>query len=208
MELPIHIYEYDTEDVEQTLPTVLWAIEEADPIKTSIGIPIYWTAQRAAEMKLKVMLAGQGADELLGGYKRYVDAYLRFGGEHVTQMMQHDVAELHLTNLERDSKICSSSGIELRVPFLASEIAELAAKMPPELKIEQKVSTLRKLVLRKVAGKLGLPKSVTGKPKKAIQYTTGTDKALRKLAKTEQLTAKEYLQKTFLSTYRKMMKDD
>jgi asparagine synthase (glutamine-hydrolysing) len=123
-------------------------------------------------------------------------------------MMQKDVTRLHETNLERDAKICASCGIELRLPFLTREIAELASKMPLELKMELNANTLRKLVLRQVAEKLGLPKSVTNKPKKAIQYTTGTDKALRKLAKTKQLTVREYLQKVFESTCRKMMKDD
>jgi asparagine synthase (glutamine-hydrolysing) len=85
LKLLIDIDEYTTEDIEQTLPHVLWAIEEADPIKTSIGIPIYWAAEKAAEMKLKVMLAGQGADELFGGYKRYVDTYLRFGIKRATR---------------------------------------------------------------------------------------------------------------------------
>ncbi len=203
LELPIHIDEYAAEDVEQTLPHVLWAIEEADPIKTSIGIPIYWAAEKAADMKLKVMLVGQGADELFGGYKRYVDAYLRFGGERATQMMQDDIAQLHKTNLERDVKICASCGTELRLPFLTRAIAELAALMPIELKIQLNPNTLRKLVLRQAAEKLGLPKPVTSRPKKAIQYSTGTDKALRKLAKTKQLTVREYLQKVFESTCRR-----
>jgi len=199
LDLPIHVHEYTKEDLEQTLSSVLWVVEEADPIKASIAIPMYWTAKKAAEMKLKIMLAGQCADELFGGYKRYVDAYTRFGGEQASKMMQDDIARLHEANLERDVKICASCGVEVRLPFLAREIVEFATDASIELKMEPKPDTLRKLVLRQIAKKLGLPESVLGRPKKAIQYATGVDKALRKLARSEQLSTREYLQKLLTS---------
>jgi asparagine synthase (glutamine-hydrolysing) len=199
LDLPIHIHEYTQEDLEQALPNVLWTIEEADPIKASIAIPIYWAAKKAAEMKLKIMLAGQCADELFGGYKRYVNAYARFGGEQASKMIRDDITKLHEANLERDAKICASYGVELRLPFLAREIVELATDTPIRLKMEPKPDTLRKLVLRQAAKKLGLPESVLGRPKKAIQYATGVDKTLRKLARSEQLSTREYLQKLLRS---------
>jgi len=105
-------------------------------------------------MKFKIMLAGQCADELFGGYKRYVDAYTRFGSEQASKMMHDDIATLHETNLERDAKICTSCGVELRLPFLAREIVEFATDMSIELKMEPKPDTLRKLVLRQTARKL------------------------------------------------------
>jgi asparagine synthetase B (glutamine-hydrolysing) len=40
LRLPIHVYLYDEEDVEKILSRVLWLIEESDPVKASIGIPV------------------------------------------------------------------------------------------------------------------------------------------------------------------------
>jgi hypothetical protein len=45
------------------------------------------------------------------------------------------------------------------------------------------------------------------KPKKAIQYTTGVDKTLKKLAKQENLSLKEFLTKNFRSAFKKMLED-
>jgi asparagine synthase (glutamine-hydrolysing) len=67
------------------------------------------------------------------------------------------------------------------------------------LKIEKRADTLRKLVLRKTAENMGLPTSITEKPKKAVQYSTGTNNALKKIAKKQKTTLNEYIKKLFLN---------
>ncbi len=185
-------------DVEKVLPRVVDLIEEPDPIKASIGVPFYWTAEKAAEAGFKVLLAGQGADELFGGYQRYVNEYVSYGEETVRRTMFDDVVKLHESNIERDVKICSFHDVELRLPFASYQIAEFAMSLPVELKIERKADSLRKLVLRKVAENMGLPKSIADKPKKAVQYSTGINDALKNLAKKQKTTVKEYVNRLFL----------
>jgi asparagine synthase (glutamine-hydrolysing) len=202
LELPIHICLYDREDVERALPKVLWLIEEPDSIKASIGIPIYWTAEKAAEMGFKVLLAGQGADELFGGYKRYVNDYLRYGSEKLHETFLNDILKMHETNFERDFKICNHHNVELRLPFATHEIAKFATELPVELKIEMKDKGLRKLVLRRVAENLGLPQFITEKPKRAIQYATGVNKTIKKLATMKKMPVKEYIQEAFKTAFK------
>jgi asparagine synthase (glutamine-hydrolysing) len=197
--LPLQIHLFREEDVENVVPEVVEVIEEADPIKASIGVPFYWAAEKTAETGLKVLLAGQGADELFGGYQRYVNEYLLHGEDVVRKVMFGDVVGIHESNLERDVKICSFHDVELRVPFGAYQIAEYAMSLPVELKIEKHADTLRKLVLRKAAENMGLPKSITEKPKKAVQYSTGINKALKKIAKKQKATLAEYVKKLFLN---------
>jgi asparagine synthase (glutamine-hydrolysing) len=205
LKIPIETCEFNENDVEKVLPNVLWATEESDPIDISIGTPIYWTAEKASEKGFSVLLAGQGADELFGGYKRYVDSYLTHGAEKTRKEMFGDVVKLYETDIERDYKICSRHDVELRLPFATYEIAKFAESLPINLKLEPKMTTLRKLVLRRVAEDLGLSMSVTTKPKKAIQYTTGVSKALKKIAKRHHLTIRDYLESLFQATCRKMM---
>jgi asparagine synthase (glutamine-hydrolysing) len=202
LKLPIHIYTYNQDDVEKVVKKVLWLIEEPDPLQTSIAIPLYWTTEETAKINLRVLLAGQGADELFGGYKRYVDDYLRYGKEWTQEEIRSDIAGMHETNFERDFKICSYHNIELRLPFAAYRIAKFATLLPLELKIERSKDTLRKLVLRRAAQNIGLPKSIVEKPKRAIQYTTGVAAALKKLAKRRGLSLNEYLQKTFQEAFK------
>jgi asparagine synthase (glutamine-hydrolysing) len=204
LELPIHFYLYDEEDVGKVLPKVLWLIEEPDTIKASIGIPFYWIAEKTAEMDFKVMLAGQGADELFGGYQRYVHDYLTYGGEKLRETFFNDIIKMHETNFERDFKICNFHNVELRLPFATYQIAKFATDIPVELKIEMKDNGLRKLVLRQVAENLGLPQSIVKKPKRAIQYATGVNKTLKKLATMKGMPMKEYIQETFQTALKKM----
>ena len=199
LNLPLQVYLFREADVEKVVSRIVELIEEPDPVKASIGVPFYWTAEKTAEAGFKVLLAGQGADELFGGYQRYVNAYLLHGKETVRKTMFDDVVRLHGSNIERDVKICNFHNVELRLPFASYQIAEFAVALPTELKIEKRADTLRKLVLRKVAENMGLPASITEKPKKAVQYATGINNALKKIAKKQKTTVREYVTKLFLA---------
>ncbi len=197
LSLPLQINLFKDSDVEKALPKVVELIEEPYPIKASIGVPFYWAAENAAETGFKVMLAGQGADELFGGYQRYVTECCKDGSEAARKTMFNDVVRIHESNLERDLKITSFHDVELRVPFGSYEVAEFALSLPIECKLEQKPDTLRKLVLRKVAQNTGMPASIADKPKKAVQYSTGINDAVKRIAKKQQKTVTEYINELF-----------
>jgi len=205
LNLPLHIHLYSERAVEEVLPKVLWLIEDANPVKTSIGIPVFWTAKEASDMGFRVMLAGQGADELFGGYKRYLNDYLRYGEEFVQKTIFNDVAGMYENNFERDTKICNFHNVELRLPFAAYQLAKFAASLPLQLKIESPNDMLRKTVLRKMAEDIGLPRFIVKKPKRAIQYATGVNKVIKKLAKKEGYSTREYLQKMFQTVFKGMI---
>ena len=200
LHLPIQVYLFEEEAVEKVVAKVVELIEEPDPVKTAIGVPFYWTAEKTAEAGFKVLLAGQGADELFGGYQRYINDYLLQGKEKVRKVMFDDVIRLHESNIERDVKICNFHDVELRLPFASYAIADFALSLPLELKIEKKADSLRKLVLRKAAENMGLPALIAEKPKKAIQYSTGINDALKKMAKRQNATVNEYVNKLFLKS--------
>ena len=198
LNLPLQVHLFREEDVQNVVPKVVELIEESDPVKASIGVAFYWTAEKTAESGFKVLLAGQGADELFGGYQRYATAYLSHEKEKVRKLMFDDVVGIHESNLERDMKICRFHNLELRLPFVSPQIMEFAVALPIELKLEKRVGSLRKIVLRKVAEKMGLPASITDKPKRAMQYSTGINDALKRTAKKQKVTVAEYVTKLFL----------
>ncbi|MFP3985397.1 MAG: asparagine synthase-related protein [Candidatus Bathyarchaeia archaeon] len=202
LELPLHTVTYSLDDVEEGLPRILWLIEEPNPVNVSIAMPIFWAAEQSAKLGFHVLMTGQGGDELFGGYYRYLEEYAKHGLAGLQERIYHDVVSSYESNFERDNKVCAFHKVELRMPFVDREMVKLALSISPDLKIASPGDMLRKRVLRQTARKLGIPKFIAEKPKKAIQYTTGVNQALRKLAKKEGLTLRKYVKKIFSKTYK------
>ena len=197
LNLPLSCFLFEKEDIEKTIPKVVELIEDPDPVKVAVGIPFYWVAKKTAEYGLSVLFAGQGADEIFGGYQRYVNEYLSKGAEKLRHTMFADVIRLHESNIERDEKICRFHNVELRLPFASFQVAEFALSLPIELKITRKSDGLRKIVLRKMAKNIGLPSNIVEKPKKAVQYSTGVNAVLGKIARKHGNTINEYVKMLF-----------
>jgi asparagine synthase (glutamine-hydrolysing) len=193
--LPLHLQTYTVNELEETLTKVLWLIEETNPVNASIAIPFFWLAETASKLEYPILLAGQGADELFGGYQRYLTEYKQSGAEAVEQKMFHDIENAYQANFQRDNQTCSYHGVELRLPFIDRDVVDFSLRLPLGLKINSVEDKLRKRVLRRVARNLEIPSFMADKRKKAVQYTTGVTKALQRLAKDEGLTLWQYLEK-------------
>ncbi|MFQ6081062.1 MAG: asparagine synthetase B family protein [Candidatus Bathyarchaeia archaeon] len=199
--LPIHLQTYTMRDVEEVLPKVLWLMEEPDVVKVGVAVPFYWTAETASRLGHNVLLAGQGSDELFGGYQRYLKEYAQSGILAVQKAMYRDVASSYETNFQRDNQVCSFHKVELRLPFADRDVAHFSLGLPLSLKIRSTTDPLRKRVLRRVAQSLGMPPFIANKTKKAVQYATGVDKALRRLARGRGITLRSMLEEAFRRTY-------
>jgi len=179
MNLPLKIKKVDVEDVRKYLPLVLDAIEEFNIMKIGVGMPAYMAAEMAHEDNLKVMLSGQGADELFGGYNRYLKFYQE-KGERAQEDLIDDILNLYHVNLQRDDAVTMANSIELRVPYLDHDIINIAMNIPMRYKINKKDDTLRKCILRELGAELGVPEEIVKRPKKAAQYGSGIHKMLVK----------------------------
>ena len=129
-------------------------------------------SRRAREAGAKVMLLGQLADELFGGYAKYSETLRGEGPEAAARMMSHDYEEYTTRGKVRDFGACSG-WVEPRLPYGDEEVAGFAGSIPVSFKI---TPGARKAVLRKAAVTLGVPEGIAGAAKKAAQYSSGVQK--------------------------------
>ncbi|GBE17740.1 asparagine synthetase B [glutamine-hydrolyzing] [archaeon BMS3Abin16] len=161
------------DEIEAYVKHVSEAASTGDILDISIGVPLYAGLETASFAGLESVMCGQGADELFAGYHRYLNMEV----EQLESELKKDVETI---NIARDRSIASAHGIMLLTPYLDESVVELGLQIPVSLKIK---SGVRKYVLREVAKNRGLPKSIWSREKKAIQYSTGVDKRVKKIIK-------------------------
>jgi asparagine synthase (glutamine-hydrolysing) len=83
-------------------------------------------------------------------------------------------------DLTRDWRISTYLGVTLRTPFLDEKIIRTAMRIKQELKITREE---KKIILRKLGLKIGLPEEICLRPKKAAQYGSMFEKAIIRIAK-------------------------
>ena len=186
--------EIEYEDITNAIDRVLYAIEEPSPLKLSIALPVFLAAELAKANGEKVLITGQGSDELFAGYARYA----AMSKNVLNKALRRDFENLYRVNLERDDKAAMAAQIELLHPYLDRRVVEVAHSLPPELKVARGI---RKYILRKVAKNLGLPENVAMREKKAVQYSTGVAKALKRIARAEGKKLSEYVEERFSALF-------
>jgi len=157
---------------------VIAAVKSRRPLDVSIGIPLYAACETAQMGGCDTVLVGQGADELFAGYHRY----LEMTENELQKALEEDLQKLIKKDINRDIAIAEANSLRLCAPYIDDDFVTLARAVPVGLKIKDGV---RKFVLRELARNMKMPKVLYERDKKAVQYSSGVDKALRKLAKKE-----------------------
>lgn len=182
LSINFRIFELDDNNVEKALNKINRSIECRGLVQIEAAIFLHFAAEMAKEDGLKVMLSGQGPDELFGGYPWYLDVVKEKGLQVLHQYMWNDLVHAHLETLERENKMTSANSIELRFPYLDLDVIATAMSIDINLKVESGEDTMRKRIHRLVAEELGVPDYVVWRPKEVAQKGTGVHEALENLA--------------------------
>ena len=177
LNMDLEICEVTEELIRESLPEVVSAIGDDNLMKVGVGLTTYFATKMVAQDGIKVAISGQGADELFGGYKRYLKSFV---DGTLNYDLREDMSNMYHVNLERDDACSMLNSVELRLPFLDKKLVELVLNIPDNKKIVSMHDDMRKSILRKIAFEGGLDYEIAYRPKKAAQYGTGIDKILRK----------------------------
>ncbi|MEM2096309.1 MAG: asparagine synthase-related protein [Candidatus Caldarchaeum sp.] len=167
-------------EVKQALKELEVWLGRMKPMDASISVAMKMLAARAVESGCLASVSGQGADELFGGYMKYGKALVEHGPKAVERMMMDDFYKLNEFGLPRDFLAVRSAGAYLITPYLCRRVVEAALGTPLSLKLSfENGKVVRKKVLREACRVVGLGE-LAEVEKKALQYSTGLEKLLRR----------------------------
>lgn len=161
-----HEINYTIQEGLDALRDVIYYIETYDVTTVRASTPMYLLARVIKSMGIKMVLSGEGADEIFGGYLYFHKApdAQAFHEETVRKLNK-----LHLYDCLRANKSLSAWGVEGRVPFLDKEFLDVAMRLNPEAKMA-KNGKMEKWILRKAFEDM-LPESVAWRQKE--QFSDG-----------------------------------
>ncbi len=165
--LDLKIYELSEKEMESNLENIVSSIESTNHLQVDVAIPIFFAVKEAKKDGIRVMLTGQGADEIFAGYSWYPEILKKEGGEILNQNLWNDIKNLYKDTLEREDKITMYHSIELRVPYLDPEVISIAMSISESLKIKDNHV---KYLHRRLAQELGIPIDLAWRKKEAAQH--------------------------------------
>ena len=161
-----HEINYTIQEGLDAIRDVIYYIETYDVTTVRASTPMYLLARVIKSMGIKMVLSGEGADEIFGGYLYFHKAPTAkdFHEETVRKL-----SKLHLYDCLRANKSLSAWGVEGRVPFLDKEFLDVAMRTNPKAKMCPG-QTIEKKIVRDAFAEL-LPKEVAWRQKE--QFSDG-----------------------------------
>ncbi len=142
LETDHHERVYTAAEATASLPDTIASIEAFDPSLVRSAVPNYMLAEMTAE-HVKVVLTGEGADELFAGYE-----YMREfdDPDQLHAELVRSVEGLHNLNLQRCDRVTMAHGLEARVPFLDREVIEHGLRLPAAWKLSGGVAPEKQIL--------------------------------------------------------------
>ncbi len=166
-----HEHVFTERDVQESLPEIIYYLESYDQDLVRSAIPCYFTSRLAAQ-HVKVILTGEGADELFAGYTYYRGIK---DPADLHRELRRSVCSLHNVNLQRVDRLTMAHSLEGRVPFLDTELIDVAQRVPPHFKMyrDEGGRLIEKWILRKACEDL-LPSDIVWRDKEQFDEGSGT----------------------------------
>jgi asparagine synthase (glutamine-hydrolysing) len=146
---------------------VIYNLETYDVTTIRASTPMWLMARVIKSMGIKMVLSGEGSDELFGGYLYFHKAP---NAQEFHEETVRKLSKLHMYDCLRANKSLAAWGIEGRVPFLDKEFMDVAMRVNPQDKMINPDHPMEKWVLRKAFEDM-LPKSVAWRQKE--QFSDG-----------------------------------
>lgn len=166
-----HEVHFTIQEALDALPDVIYHIETYDITTVRASTPMYLLARVIKSMGIKMVLSGEGSDELFGGYLYFHKAP---NAKEFHEELVRKMSKLHLYDCLRANKSLMAWGVEGRVPFLDKDFIDIAMNLNPSDKMNIKLADgkqrMEKWILRKAFEDL-LPQDICWRQKE--QFSDG-----------------------------------
>ena len=166
-----HEVHFTIQEALDALPDVIYHIETYDITTVRASTPMYLLARVIKSMGIKMVLSGEGSDELFGGYLYFHKAP---NAQEFHEELVRKMSKLHLYDCLRANKSLMAWGVEGRVPFLDKDFIDIAMGMNPSdkmnIRLPDSKQRMEKWILRKAFEDL-LPESICWRQKE--QFSDG-----------------------------------
>jgi len=168
-----HLRAFTEDEVLDVLPEVAYHLESYDAALFRSAVPTYFVSELARKY-VKVVLTGEGADELYAGYRYLKDLQ---DGEPLHRELLRTAQALHNLNLQRLDRLTMAHSIEGRVPYLDWDHVTLAMSLPTSLKLRGQ-DRMDKWILRRAFRGI-LPEDLLWRAKQKFAEGTGSSDLIR-----------------------------
>ena len=166
-----HEVHFTIQEALDALPDVIYHIETYDITTVRASTPMYLLARVIKSMGIKMVLSGEGSDELFGGYLYFHKAP---NAQEFHEELVRKMSKLHLYDCLRANKSLMAWGVEGRVPFLDKDFIDIAMSLNPSDKMSIRLGDgkqrIEKWILRKAFEDL-LPENIAWRQKE--QFSDG-----------------------------------
>ncbi|RXI04179.1 hypothetical protein DVH24_038453 [Malus domestica] len=142
-----HEFHFTVQDGIDAIEDVIYHIETYDVTTIRASTPMFLMSRKIKSLGVKMVISGEGSDEIFGGYLYFHKAPNK---EEFHRETCRKIKALHMYDCLRANKSTSAWGLEARVPFLDKDFIKVAMDIDPEFKmIKKDQGRIEKWVLRK-----------------------------------------------------------
>ena len=127
-----HTFEFTVDEAEAALEDVIYHLETYDITTIRASTPMYLLSRRIKAMGIKMVLSGEGSDEIFGGY-----LYFHYAPNEAEFQKECKalISRLHYSDCLRANKSTMAWGMEVRVPFLDRNFLDVSVQIDPKMKM-------------------------------------------------------------------------
>lgn len=181
MDIPFKTTIINSQLIQNNLHQLINMMEEYNQFQVEKALPSYFALKNAAKDGVKVVLTGEGADELFAGYEWYPAILEKEGELNLIKKMWTDLLLSYKESFETINKITELFDMELQAPYYDLDVIKIGMKISINLKLKEH-DFMRKFIHRALGEELNIPLGAVWRDKDLTYKSSGVHDLIKVIA--------------------------